>query len=113
MFDNYINLIKSVDEKFETDSLVLRQVPPLEKYQNNEMAQKRINQFKVELEVYSKTRGKAQVTLLPIIDIMSKLHEYNGVLLDDFCFSYSNGVPFLRKIILSVLLQTSKSLTTL
>ena len=103
LFDKYINLLIAVDEKFNPDNLVLMQAPPLRNCQNNEMVNERINQLNVELEEYSKNLGKLHVTVLPIIDITLSLPFYNSLLYDDIHFSYSDDVPFLRRIILSVL----------
>ena len=46
------NFLKAVDEKFNPDKSVLLQVPPVRKFENNEMASKRINQFIVKKDFF-------------------------------------------------------------
>ena len=104
--------MKAVGEKLNPDNLVLMQVPPLRNSENNEMAHERINQFNNKLEEYFRNNGKLHATVLPSNYITLTLQDYNSLLNDGIRFSYGNGMPFLRNINLSVLLQTSNSLTT-
>ena len=112
LFDIYIILLKGIDEIFNPDILVLMRVPALRKCQNNEMANERINQFNFKLEDISENHGIPQVTVLPTNDIMHNLQDYNRLSYDEFHLSYSNALPFLRNLLISVMMQTSNSLAT-
>ena len=112
VFNNYIELVQAVDEKFKPDQLVLMQIPPLKSNTRNHTANENFKVFNQKVSNYLNCPAfKENVRLMPLHEFMITLPDYNSLLYDDVHFSNHYGLPFRKNSMLSYLLKTSNSIT--
>ena len=93
---NYLELIKKVDEKFNPNKIVLITVPPLRNNPGNKYHNSRIDEINTKIRKHLETKSQ----IINIHEITESMKDYNVLLHDEIHFNYRNGIPFLKNQVL-------------
>ena len=103
---DYLELIKKVDEKFNPNKIALMTVPLLRNNPGNKYHISRINEFNTKIREHLETKYQ----IINIQEIMESLKDYKVLLHDEIHFNYRNGIPFLRNQVLLFCLESSNGI---
>ena len=111
LFDKYIELVKSVQRKFQPEYLVLCEVLPMRDNDRNRDQNERIKEFNNLLSSFFQSNDlNVTIKHLPVAELLLKVPNYNNLFYDDIHMNYRIGLPFLKNLLLSALLVTSNGL---
>ena len=110
LFNEYIELVEVVSNKFKPKSLVLMEIPPIRSSNHNSIASERISALKKNLENFANSANSMNLKLLPIQQMVKKLPHYNYLFYNGLHFNYQQGVPFIRNAVLGHFLLTSDNI---
>ena len=105
LFNEYIELVKVMSNKFKPKSLVLMEIPPIKSSIQNSIVNERTSAFNKTLENHANSTDMNLILLL--IHRMMKLPHYNYLFYDDLHFNYQQGVSFLKDAVLGHFLTSN------
>ena len=112
LIDDYSQLITKVQEKFKPETLLLMEVLPLKDEGKNKNSNQRIDQFNSKLKELADNSEYNNIKVIPANELVKRSGSYNQLFYDDIHLNFNKGVPFLKNIILSHLLQTSNGMVS-
>ena len=111
LFQDYKTLVEKIQKKFNPDFLTLLEVPPLRKTDNNKLANERIIEYNECIQSFAVMFNSDEVNVLYLHNSMSMLSNYNMLLFDNIHLNYQYGLPFLKSVLVPILLKTSNENT--
>ena len=106
LMQDYLDMIKKVDEKFNPNKIVLIIVPPLRNNPGNKYHNSRIIESNTKIREHLETKYQ----IINIHEIMESMKDYNVLLHDERHFNYRNGILFLRNQVLLHCLGSSNGI---
>ena len=111
LFKDYETLVEKVSKKFNPEFLALVEVPPLRKSERNQSANERIKEFNEQIHNFAAKFNSDEVFPLNLHQSMSMLPNYDMLLFDDIHLNYQYGLPFLKSMLIPILMKTSNGKT--
>ena len=71
IFSDYKDLVSAIKEKFSPETLVLMEVPPLQKMPKNEQTNNKIYEFNEKLREYITQENTENIKILPVCNMLS------------------------------------------
>ena len=109
ILENFAKLVHAVNNKFQPDSLVIMQTPPVKNSQFYTNVNKKISDFNQRIRSLFNDVNFT-VKFLNVHDFLISLPSYENFYYDDIHFNYQQGVPYLKNAILSHVLLTSDNI---
>ena len=110
LFDKYIELVKSVQRKFQHEYLVLCEVLSMRDNDRNRDQNECIKEFNNLSSFIQSNDLNVTIKNLPVAELLLKDPNYNNLIYDDIHMNCRIGLPFLKNLLLSALLVTSNGL---
>ena len=88
------------------------EVLPLKDEGKNKNSNQRIDQFNSKLKELADNSEYNNIKVIPANELVKRSGSYNQLFYDDIHLNFNKGVPFLKNIILSHLLQTSNGMVS-
>ena len=110
LFEKYTDLVDLTRNTLSPENIVLMQVPPIGNLPKNEHINEGIKLFNDKTNALA---GDENYKVANVNNLMKAMPSCGSLYYDDSHFHYKQGVPFLKKCVLSQLLPTSNNLIAL